>query len=266
MRIVIIGGGNMGLTYARAFINAHVVERQNLIILDKNNKEHLTKLQSYNIAEIRTDITCIQDADLIILAVKPQDTNKLFKDIQPFVKEEQIIISIMAGVTLNTIQKALKIPKIIRAMPNLPAQIGLGMTAFTATKSVSRLEQGVVQNLLATTGKTLNVQNENLIDAITAISGSGPAYVYYFMDALMQAGKELGLKTSEAELLVKQTFTGALSLFNQNGYSCQEWINKVSSKGGTTEAAIQHFDQKNLKQTIKDGTKTAFDRAIQLGK
>ncbi|MEY2949834.1 MAG: hypothetical protein RLZZ248_1035, partial [Bacteroidota bacterium] len=153
------------------------------------------------------------------------------------------------------------VSKIIRAMPNLPAQIGSGTTVFTTTDEVTRLEQGTVQNLLATTGKTLLVDEEKMIDAATAISGSGPAYVYYFMDAMIQAAKELGFETAQAQLLVSHTFSGALQLFQQNALSCEEWIKKVASKGGTTEAALEVFLQSNLSNHIADGAWAAFRRA-----
>jgi pyrroline-5-carboxylate reductase len=151
-------------------------------------------------------------------------------------------------------------------MPNLPSQIGDGMTGFIATDAVSRFEQGFIQNLLASTGKTLSVESEEHIDAVTAISGSGPAYVYYFMDSMIHAAIEMGLKSSEAELLVQQTFIGALSLLKQNTFSCNEWIGKVASKGGTTEAAIRHFDQSMLNKNIIIGIQDALKRAQELGR
>ncbi|MBK6365094.1 MAG: pyrroline-5-carboxylate reductase [Saprospiraceae bacterium] len=265
MKIIIIGGGNMGLTYARAFINSHVISPSQLIILEKDKKEHLEQLRMLNLAQIHTDPAIIKEADLIILAVKPQDALSLFDDIAGHVEVNQVILSIMAGIKIQTIREKLKTEKIIRAMPNLPSQIGFGMTAFAATEAVSRFEQGAIQNLLATTGKTLSLENEDLIDAVTAISGSGPAYVYYFMDSMIQAAAEMGLKLPEAELLVKQTFFGALSLYQQNSLDCKEWIKKVASKGGTTEAAIRHFEQSDLNGIIKKGTIAALQRARELG-
>ena len=151
-------------------------------------------------------------------------------------------------------------------MPNLPAQIRMGMTAFTSTDDVTRLELVMVQNLLATTGKTLYVENENLIDAVTAISGSGPAYIFYFMDAMIESAMKMGFNHSEAELLVLQTFSGAIDLYQQSSFSCEEWIKKVASKGGTTEAALLQFNNTNLKNNIGEGMNKALERAIELGK
>jgi pyrroline-5-carboxylate reductase len=140
------------------------------------------------------------------------------------------------------------------------------MTAFTSADEVTRLELAMIQNLLATTGKAVYVEREEMIDATTAISGSGPAYVYYFMDAMMQAARQMGFTESEAELLVVQTFTGAVDLYNKSNYSCTEWIQRVASRGGTTEAALNSFKNNHLHQDIIDGAQAALDRAVELGK
>ncbi|MEM9921122.1 MAG: pyrroline-5-carboxylate reductase, partial [Bacteroidota bacterium] len=209
---------------------------------------------------------CLAGADLIIFAVKPQDAPKLFESLQPLVDPQQVFLSIMAGVRMETIAQALGVKKIIRAMPNLPAQIGMGMTAFTSSDDVTRIELVTVQNLLNTTGKTVYVENESYIDASTAISGSGPAYVFYFMDAMMQAARSMGFSNSEAELLVSQTFRGAVELYSKNDLSCEEWIHRVSSRGGTTEAAMQSFSGHKVHADIIDGAKAALERAVELGK
>lgn len=266
MKIMIIGGGNMGITFAKAFINSHVVTPEQLMILEKDKEGRIQELEKLNIAQIYTDVSVIKDAELVILSVKPQDAPYLLKQIKGHIEDSQIVLSIMAGITIDTIVDNLKVTKVIRAMPNLPSQIGHGMTAFTSTEEVSRFEEQWIQNLLQTTGKAINVQSENLIDAVTAISGSGPAYIFYFMDAMITAAVEMGIKDSVAEMMVKQTFKGALNLFQQNSYDCQEWINKVASRGGTTEAAINHFGQHNLDQTIKSGMQAALKRAEQLGR
>lgn len=266
MKILIIGGGNMGLTYAKAFINAHVVAADELMILDKKETLALSALTDFKQAKIYTHASIVKEAELVILSVKPQDVAGLFSEIKPYIHENQIILSIMAGITIQRIKEGLGVAKIIRAMPNLPAQIGVGMTAFTSTEAVSKNEEQWIQNLLQTTGKAIYVENEQLINAVTAISGSGPAYVYYFMDAMMKAASEMGLTASVAELLVEQTFAGALDLLKLNTDDCQTWIQKVSSKGGTTEAAISTFTAHHLDKAIIEGAKAAFNRAEELGR
>jgi len=266
MKILIIGGGNMGLTYAQSFLRSHIASKADMMILERS-PEKAAELASKEIGTIYGHPEeCITRGDLVILAVKPQDSPALFESIRGLVDPQQVFLSIMAGVKIRTISEALGANKIIRAMPNLPAQIGMGMTAFTSSDEVTRIELVTVQNLLNTTGKTVYVEDESFIDAATAISGSGPAYVWYFMDAMMSAAREMGFNESEAELLVSQTFIGAVELYRATSFSCEEWIQRVSSRGGTTEAAMRSFYQTEVHLDIIRGAKAALERAIELGR
>ncbi|GAB5553217.1 MAG: pyrroline-5-carboxylate reductase [Saprospiraceae bacterium] len=266
MKILIIGGGNMGLTYAQSFLRSHIASKDNMMILEKSPEKAKILAQKdigtvYGLAE-----DCIDKADLLIFAVKPQDSAAVFASIRPLIDPQQVFLSIMAGVKIDTIAEALGVEKIIRAMPNLPAQIGRGMTAFTASDQVTRIELITVQNLLNTTGKTIYVETEHAIDASTAISGSGPAYVWHFMEGLIKAGREMGFSEAQAELLVRQTFLGAVELYQASNLTCTEWIKRVSSKGGTTEAAMRSFYESKLEQSIVEGANAAMNRAEELGK
>ena len=266
MKILVIGGGNMGKTYARSLLRAHLVNQDDLMILERH-EEKAEELRREALGSIYTSAEhCLVAADLIILAVKPQDSAALFASLRPHADPQQVYLSIMAGVTIASIQLGLGVEKVIRAMPNLPAQIGLGMTSYTASESVTRIELVLVQNLLNTTGKAIYVDTEYSIDATTAISGSGPAYVLYFMEAMIEAATEMGFNESQAELLVAQTFRGAVELQMKNDLSCREWIARVSSKGGTTEAAMTTFAATSVFEDIKSGARAALDRAIALGK
>lgn len=266
MKILVIGGGNMGLTYAQSFLRSHITNKEDMMILEKS-PEKAVELSKKDIGTVYgSPETCLAKADLIIFAVKPQDCEVLFESLRPHVDPQQVFVSIMAGVKIETICEALGIKKVIRAMPNLPAQIGMGMTAFTSSDEVTRIELVTVQNLINTTGKTVYVENERSIDAATAISGSGPAYVWYFMDAMVEAAKKLGFSTSEAELLVSQTFKGAIDLYNKTDLSCAEWIQRVASKGGTTEAALKSYRETDVRADIIAGADAAMARAVELGK
>ncbi len=266
MKILIIGGGSMGITYAKSFLSSHIVNPEGIMILEKS-EEKATELRQKNIGTVfSAPEKFIKDADLIILAVKPQDTTLLFDSIKGFLDNQQVLLSIMAGVKMQTICDSLNVTKVIRAMPNLATQIGKSMTVFTSTNDVTRIELVTVQNLINTTGKSIYTDNEPMIDAATAISGSGPAYVMYFIDSLVQSAIEMGFSPSEAELLVVQTFRGTTDLYRQSNLSTQEWIKKVSSKGGTTEAAIKAFEKSQLSDLIQSGAKSALKRAIALGK
>ncbi|MFK8056088.1 MAG: pyrroline-5-carboxylate reductase [Saprospiraceae bacterium] len=266
MNILIIGGGNMGTTYAQSFLRSHVTSLEGMRILEKN-AEKAALLTTKNIGSVGSDpALLLPSSDLIVLAVKPQDTKALFASLQPYVNDQQVFVSIMAGVTIQSIQEALGITKVVRAMPNLPAQVGKGMTVYTSSEQVTRLELVMVQNLLATTGKNIYVAREEMLDAATAISGSGPAYVFYFMRAMMSRAESLGFTKSEAELLVLQTFSGGVNLYEANDLDCEEWIQRVSSRGGTTEAAMKSFSESEVQKAIENGLQAAFDRAVELGK
>lgn len=256
----------MGLTYAQSFLRSRIVTADNMMVLCRTYERANQLSQTHEGCFFSDPRRCVPEADLHILAVKPQDSPRLFEEIRDLVQPGQVFLSIMAGVRLAAISAALGAEKIIRAMPNLPAQIGAGVTAFTSTDAVTRIELVMVQNLLSTTGKTIYVEQEDLIDASTAISGSGPAYVYFFMNAMIEAAIKMGFSASEAELLVSQTFTGAVDLYNKTDLSCENWIAKVASKGGTTEAALKVFRETALHEDIIAGANAALQRARELGK
>lgn len=265
MKILIIGGGNMGLTYAQSFQRSHITRKEDMMILEKS-EDKARELARKDIGTVYSRAEdCLTTADLIILAVKPQDSGSLFESIKGLTHPQQVFLSIMAGIKIEAIASALGVNKIIRAMPNLPAQIGMGMTAFTSSDEVTRIELVMVQNLLNTTGKTIYVEQEAAIDAATAISGSGPAYVWFFMKALMDAAREMGFNYAESELLVSQTFRGAIELFTKTDLTCEEWIDRVCSRGGTTEAALASYRQNLVRDDIMAGAVAALHRAVELG-
>jgi pyrroline-5-carboxylate reductase len=266
MNILILGGGNMGLTYAQSFLRSRIVTSDKMMILCRTYEKANQLSQQHEGRFFSDPAHCVPEADILIYAVKPQDSARLFSEIRHLTQPGQVHISIMAGVRMSAIGEALGADKVIRAMPNLPAQIGAGVTAFTSTDTVTRIELVMVQNLLSTTGKTLYVEKEDMIDAATAISGSGPAYVYYFMNAMIEAAVKMGFSPSESELLVSQTFTGAVDLYNKANLSCEDWIARVASKGGTTEAALRVFRSNELHTDIIAGADAALNRARELGK
>ena len=265
MKVLIVGYGNMGKTYANSFISSRFIMPEDIFVLVRNENFSTPEstIPKANFSHIAAEK--ISDFDIVILAVKPQDFDVLATVIKPFLKDSQIIFSVMAGITLAKLSTQLSCSKIVRSMPNIPTQIGMGMTVFTASANVDRKELFIIQNLINTTGKSVYVENEKLIDAATAISGSGPAYVFYYMQSMIKAAVDLGFNESEAELLVNQTFMGSVAIQNSYSLSNEEWIRKVASKGGTTERALKVFENGGLEQTIVDAVKAANDRALELG-
>lgn len=265
MKVLIVGYGNMGKTYANSFISSRFIKPEDIFVLVRNENFSATasSIPKTNFSHVPTEK--ISDFDIVILAVKPQDFEVLAQSIKPYLKDSQIVFSVMAGITISKLESQLSSSKIVRSMPNIPTQIGMGMTVFTASANVDRKELFIIQNLINTTGKSVYVENEKLINVATAISGSGPAYVFYFMQSMIKAAVDLGFNESEAELLVNQTFMGSVAIQNSYSLSNEEWIAKVASKGGTTERALQVFENGFLEKTIVDAVKAANDRALELG-
>ena len=254
----------MGLIYARSFIKYNIVAKQDLLLVEKNEarKEELKKLDIGNV--VVPDNKLISESEVIILSVKPQDFTELTTDLKKVVHKETIVLSIMAGINISFLQQKLLHQKTVRAMPNSPVEIGMGITAYSLSKEVSFSEAHKIENLLATTGRTLYMEDENLLDAVTALSGSGPAYFFYFVQQLIEAGKKMGMDEGTAALLVKQTMLGSFHLINNAGKPLNELIKAVASKGGTTEAALTTFAKYDVNKHLQEGLINAEKRAKEL--
>lgn len=266
MKVLVIGAGNMGLTYAQGMSRSKLLKKRNIMILDTSQEKikELNEISHFDVYEDLKD--CVPFADIVFVAVKPYHSEELFKTLAPLLNKEQILISIMAGITIDYMKDLTGLDKVVRAMPNLPAQIGRGLTSYIASEAVSRVELILVENLLDTTGKSILVSNENFIDASTGISGSGPAYVFYFMQSMMEAALQMGFSKNISKVLVSETFTGAVELFNQSDLSPNSWMDMVASKGGTTRAALDSMEDNNVNELIKEAAFAAFSRAVELGK
>ena len=266
MKVAIIGFGNMGATFANGFINSRFIHSEDILVYTrsqkaKQNNESISRLSvRYGLDE------AIKSCDIVIIAVKPQDFGSLALQLKALLSSEQLVLSVMAGISIAQLKNYLGVGKIVRAMPNLPTQIGKGMTVFTASEDIDRKEMFIIQNLINTTGQSIYVAEEDKVDGATAVSGSGPAYVFYFMQAMISAAISFGFDQAQAELLVKQTIAGALGLYESSSFSTAEWIAKVSSKGGTTEKALQFFDSCTLDKLINEGIAKAKEQSAQLGR
>lgn len=265
-KIAIIGCGNMGLAYARSFLQFNLVTRENLLLVAKN-EPHRQKLEALELGR-----TCIgidrqvAEYGVIVLSVKPQDFSTIIEDLRQVLRPHNVVLSVMAGITLSTLEAALAHRFIIRAMPNTPAQLGMGVTAFTASQHVNIHQISIIDNLLSTTGRTIFLEDESLLDAVTALSGSGPAYFFYIVKLMIEAGIQMGLEESVAAMLVKQTMLGSFHLLNQSSQGLDELIQAVASKGGTTEAAFRRLGEGNFDQTLKEAIFAAHRRARELSR
>ena len=266
LKIAIIGCGNMGLTYAKSFIAYDLVFKDDILLIEKN-AEHGKFLETLNIGKIASNIDSkLREYEIIILAVKPQDFETVAPALQKVLEPHHLVFSIMAGISIDRIEKSLRHKMIVRAMPNTPAQIGMGITAYVAGKSVKMEHIRKVEKMLSTTGREIMMEEESMLDAVTALSGSGPAYFYYFVKYMIEAGKQMGIDEGMSALLVKQTMNGAYHLMNNGNKNLDDLIASVKSKGGTTEAALNVFEDKLVGESIIAALKAAESRAKELAK
>ena len=262
-KICFIGGGNM----ARALIgglqtNGYLMSDINVIEPDAEKRAQLSADFGVSVTE---QLPSVAMADIVVLAVKPQQ----LRDLSIFLGsllQKQLLISIAAGIRAKDIARWLGgYQSIIRVMPNTPAQIQLGVSALYAMPEVTQAQHVQAETILKAVGEILWLDEESKMDAVTAISGSGPAYVFYFIEAMQQAALELGLSEEQAKALSLQTFIGASKLAEQSNESPATLRSQVTSKGGTTEQAILAMESATVKSSIIKAAKAAAARSEELG-
>lgn len=203
---------------------------------------------------------------LVILAVKPQRLNKVLHELKGSIHAEQLVVSIVAGARSETIAAGLLHPAVVRAMPNTPAQIGQGMTAWTATAEVSEAQEREVGALFAALGKAMRVENERQIDMATALSATGPTYIFLVMEALVDAGVHLGFSRHVAQDLVQQMMLGSVLFAKESHKHPADLRNMVTSPGGTSAEAIYQMEKGGLRTVLSKAVWAAYQRAEALGK
>ncbi len=263
MKIAIIGAGNMGMAFANAFVRKGILNAYDLLLIEPRLESH-PQLMELGFTWISRSIdNKIGNCDIIIMAVKPQDFKTMSFELKKFLNDKQILVSIMAGISIENISEALNRTKIVRSMPNTPAKLGFGITGFFS-QDLSVNELDLIRKLLESTGAAVELEKESLLNAVTALSGSGPAYFYYFLKSMVKAGEELGLPLDLAHKLACETMNGSYQLIKDSNATFDELIKAVTSKGGTTEAALGIFDAYNVSEGIKKGVLRAEERANEL--
>jgi pyrroline-5-carboxylate reductase len=262
-KICFIGGGNM----ARALIgglknNGYQMSDINVI---EPEAEKRAQLQANFGVQVTEQLPSVTQADIVVLAVKPQQ----LRDLSIFLGSllhKQLIISIAAGIRAKDIARWLGgYQSIVRVMPNTPAQIQAGISGLYALPEVTEHQHSQTETIMNAVGEVLWLDEESKMDAVTAISGSGPAYVFYFIEAMQQGALELGLNEEQAKILSLETFIGASLLAAQSLESTPTLRRQVTSKGGTTEQAIQTMEAASVKSAIIKATKAAASRSQELG-
>ena len=263
MKISFIGGGNM----TRALIGGlktkgFAMSDMNVVEPDTDKRAKLQAEFGINVSE---QLPSVSNSDVIVLAVKPQQLRDLCILLGSLL-QSQLIISIAAGIRTHDLARWLGgYQAIVRVMPNTPAQIQAGVSALYAMPDVRRSQHQQAETILSAVGQTLWLDDEAKMDAVTAISGSGPAYVFYFIEAMQQAALELGLSEEEARMLSMHTFTGASQLAVQSVEDPATLRMQVTSKGGTTERALQTLEAAAVKSAIMKAIKAAAERSTELG-
>lgn len=252
--IGIIGAGNMGKAIALRIDKA--------VIISDVARPRLNAIKNRQISVTRDNAELARHSEIIILAVKPQDIPAVLKDIRPCVTG-QLIISIAAGIKTSFLEKMLGRVRVIRVMPNMPALAGKGISAISAGRFASRKDISVARRIFLKLGDVVEVK-EYLIDAVTAVSGSGPAYYFLFTDLLKNAGEKAGLKKGLAGKLALATFIGAAESARFSDMSMRDLVKKVASKGGTTEAALKIFKKNKLERIVELAVKTACSKSRSL--
>ncbi|MDP1559029.1 MAG: pyrroline-5-carboxylate reductase [Nitrosomonas sp.] len=263
MNITFIGGGNMAAALIGGMLQQGFLASQIKVVeISAENRERIKR--EFDIEAVPALDSCVIGNDVIILAVKPQQLTELAQQLAPLLKN-QLVISIAAGIRATDISRWLGgYPRIVRAMPNTPALVRAGVTGLYALPAVNEQEMKDAETILAAVGTVLWVGEEEILHTITAISGSGPAYIFYFIEAMQQAGVELGLAADQARQLSLQTFFGAVKLAEQSGEDVAVLRSRVTSKGGTTERAIQTMEKNDIKRKIICAIHAASARSQEL--
>jgi pyrroline-5-carboxylate reductase len=266
MKIAFIGGGNMGEAMLAAVLARALAQPESISVSDVSHKrlEHLKK--QYSVTVTPDNPEAISDKDIIILAVKPQNLAEVMAELKDNLNPAQLILSIIAGAKISTIFLGLTHNAVVRAMPNTPARVGEGMSVWTATSDVTDQQKQAAKSILGAMGRELYVDDEAYLDMATAISGSGPAYFFLMVEALVDAAIEIGLPREMAQELVLQTMLGSGKFIRQSGASPAELRRKVTSPGGTTAAALAQFEKGGFGGLVRRAVKAAYERAKELGK
>lgn len=265
MKLAFIGGGVMGEAIIAGALAKGVAKPDEITVCDvlPARREHLAKTYGVRATEDAAD--AIGGADIAVLAVKPQEFASAARALAGHFAGGQTVMSIMAGVTVATIRDSLRHEAIVRAIPNTPAQIGEGMTVWTATETIREAAREDVRRVLAVLGQEIYVGDEKYIDMATAVSSSGPAYVFLVIEAFIDAAVHIGLRRDMAETMVIQTILGSARYVQATGKHPAELRNQVTSPGGTTTEGLLALERAGLRAAFTEAIRAAYEKAKRLG-
>ena len=262
--IVFAGAGSMAEAIIQGWVKEGVVVPPAIHVMNKSNEEKLAKLaNSYGVQVVSDRRAILTKADCVILAMKPKDVMAGMNDLAPYLREDTAVLSVVAGTSIETIQSVLGNRPVVRVMPNTSATIGMSASGMAFSEEVSDELKATFKKMLEAIGLVIEVKEEEL-HAITALSGSGPAYLYYLVEAFEQAGMKYGLEQGTIRSLAVQTIAGAAEMLKQSDEEPTELRRKVTSPGGTTAAGIQALENHHFKQAIEACIDEATKRSIEL--
>ncbi|MDH4027393.1 MAG: pyrroline-5-carboxylate reductase [Nitrospirota bacterium] len=264
MKIGFIGGGNMAEAIIKGVRGQESGVRREILVSEPREDRRKFLEQSYGIKTTESNKQIVTSCDIIILAVKPQNMDTVVDEISPDIMEDKTVVSIAAGITLPYLSSKLKTKKLIRVMPNTPALVQKGMTVMSLCECFDEKDMAVVREIFMSIGEVLTLP-EKYMNAVTAVSGSGPAFIALFVESMIDAGVKLGLNEDNARSLAVQTAIGTASLLD-NGISPSKLREMVTSPGGTTAAGLRAFEEKGLKETVFAAIEAARNRSVELGK
>ena len=264
MKITFIGGGNMANAIIGGLLKkGYAADALRVVEIDAAARAKLA--QQYAVATFERIDAAAVAGDCVVLAIKPQNMREVATALRPHIKQ-QLVISIAAGIRSTDLARWLGgYARLVRAMPNTPALVGAGCTGLYAMPGATKEDYAHAEAILGAVGTTLKVESEEQLDAITAVSGSGPAYVFYFIEALQQAALEVGLAPDAARRLALETFAGAVNLAGESSEDAATLRARVTSKGGTTAAALASMQADGIKEAIVKAVKAANQRSRELG-
>jgi pyrroline-5-carboxylate reductase len=263
--IVFAGAGSMAEAMIGGIVDRGAMQPGDVFIMNRSDEDRLDLLKDkYGVSIVCEERNALKKADLVILAMKPKDVHDGMASILPYLKKDTAILSVIAGVSIGTIEKGLGARPIARSMPNTSATIGKSASAVTWNNAIDDRLKKLVLNLLTSIGLVIEVEEDEL-HAVTALSGSGPAYVYYMAEALEEAAIGKGLSREIARALIIQTLEGAAAMLRETGTGPSELRRNVTSPGGTTEAGVNALEDRLFKEVIAECVGKAESRSRELG-
>jgi pyrroline-5-carboxylate reductase len=267
IKIAFIGPGVMAEAMIAGILREKLASAHNLLTAGPR-RERGEKLKSkYGIIPFTDNTTAARQADIIVLSVKPQRLNRVLEGMRGSVSPSALVLSIVAGAPITKISSMLGNQNVVRSMPNTPAQIGEGITVWTASPTVSEEQRELARQILLALGQELYVDEESFLDKATALSGTGPAYVYLFMEAMVDAGVHLGFPRRIAEQLVVQTVRGSVDYFEKRDdpVHLARLRNQVTSPGGTSAEALYYLEKAGFRTALSRSIWAAYERSMALG-